>query len=187
MHGNLETNGTEGILEARRGRVLQEAMSVGDVIRSFPVRSVEGERSRRLRLYFDSGSPYTFIKRSAAAGFRNLFTLAKPQSFGGLGNGRFTARGLLHIEVRLLGIWCRHAAYVIDEGLLEPDVDALVGHDFMQKFDVNIASRKKDLILNRASLKRAQVVRSARRPGYSTRSGVYWIQPFIISSNVWSP
>ena len=132
---------------------------MGDVIRPFPVRSVEGEKLRLLRLYFDSGSPYTFIKRSAAAGYRNLFSLVKPKSFGGLGNGRFTAGGLLHIEVRMLGIWCSHTAYVIDDDHLESDVDMLVGHDFMQKFDVNIASRKKEVVLNRFSLKRAQIVR----------------------------
>ncbi len=135
---------------------------MGDVIRPFPVRSGAGERPRRLRLYFDSGSPYTFIRESAAVGLHNQLSLLRPKSFGGLGNGRFVARRMVHIEIRMLGYWCSHLAYTIDDNLLESDVDMLVGHDFMQKFDVNIASRKKDVVLNRFSLRRAQIVRKGR-------------------------
>lgn len=132
---------------------------MGDVIKTFPVRSCEGEKPRRLRLYFDTGSPYTFIKESACRGFVNILRLAKPVRFGGLGNGKFQASEFLHFEVRLLGIWCRHAAYVVPDEVLDERYDLLVGHDFMQKFDVNIASKKRDVILDRGALKMAQTVR----------------------------
>jgi hypothetical protein len=132
---------------------------MGDVICAFPVRSGRGEKPRRLRLYFDSGSPYTFIKRSACRGFANVFRLARHEDFGGLGNGRFSARAFIHLEIQLLGIWCRHAAYVVDDAVLTEDEDLLVGHDFTQKFNVDIASRRRRVILHRSSLRRAQIVR----------------------------
>ncbi len=132
---------------------------MGDVIRAFPVRTFDGEKPRRLRLYFDTGSPYTFIKQSACRGFRAVYALPKPKSFGGLGDGKFFAPQGAFLEVRLLGIWCSHAAYVVPDEVLEERYDLLVGHDFMQKFDVNIASQKRDVILDRGALKMAQTVR----------------------------
>lgn len=135
---------------------------MGDVIRFFQVRSAIGERSKRLRLYFDTGSPYTFIKHSAAKGFRQVISLSPPEGFGGLGNGRFKADRMMHLQVRMLGIWCRHAAYVVSDDVLDERYDLLVGHDFMQKFDVGLASKKRDVILDRGALKMAQTVRRAR-------------------------
>ena len=132
---------------------------MGDVIKGFPVRSYQGEKPRRLRLYFDTGSPYTFIKRSACRGLRAVYDLPKPMAFGGLGNGRFLAPQGAFLEVRLLGVWCRHAAYVVPDDVLEQRYDLLVGHDFMQKFAVNIASRKRDVLLDRGALRMAQTVR----------------------------
>lgn len=132
---------------------------MGDVIRTFPVRTYEGEKPRRLKLYFDTGSPKTFIKKSACRGLKDIFTLSKPMAFGGLGNGRFLAAQVANLEVRMLGIWCRHAAYVVPDEVLEKRYDLLVGHDFMQNFDVAIAPKKRDLVLDRGALKMAQTVR----------------------------
>lgn len=132
---------------------------MGDVIEVFGVRSSTGERARPLRLYFDSGSPCTFIKISACRGFKNLLPLAKPKPFGGLGDGAFRATHILDMEVRLLGIWCRHPTYVIPDDVLSDKEDVLIGHDFMQKFDVNIHSRQKRVVLDSASLRAAQIVR----------------------------
>ena len=132
---------------------------MGDVIRPFQVRSSRRERPRRLRLYFDSGSPYAFIKRSACRGFNAVMRLPFPEPFDGLGSGRFQAREFLHFEARLMGIWCRHAAYVVEDAILTEDEDMLVGHDFTQKFDVSLNSRKRDVILNKVSLRRAEIVR----------------------------
>ncbi len=35
---------------------------MGDVIKTLAIRSYKGERAAKLSLYFDSGSPLTFIK-----------------------------------------------------------------------------------------------------------------------------
>lgn len=132
---------------------------MGAIAKRFPVRSYEGDRVKRLRLYFDTGSPYTFVKRSACRGFAEVFKLAKSRSFGGLGNGKFHVSHIMSLEVRLLNIWCRHYAYVVDDQVLEEGEDLLVGHDFMQKFNVRLDWEREDVLLNRASLKRAQKVR----------------------------
>ncbi|MBI3099439.1 MAG: hypothetical protein HYY93_14605 [Planctomycetes bacterium] len=142
---------------------------MGDVIRAFPVRSTKGERSRRLRLYFDTGSPYTFVKRSACAGMRDVFRLSRPADFGGLGNGHFEARDGMFMEVRLLGFWCRHYAYVVEDKELDLIYDVLVGHDFIQKFDISLRSRRggKGVVLDRETLLMSQRVRAVSSPGDS--------------------
>ena len=132
---------------------------MGDVIKVLPIRSYKGERKKMLRLYFDSGSPYTFIKENKAKMFKDIIKLTVPGIFTGLGNGTFSATHIMHLEVNLLGFWCRHYCYVVNDKIL--DEDLLVGHDFMQKFDIMINLKKKDIILNEASLKRAQKVRSS--------------------------
>lgn len=132
---------------------------MGDVIKVFPTRSYTGESARSLRLYFDTGSPYTFIKESAVRGFRGVLRLPRPREFGGLGNDVFRAAKLMNLEVKLMGFWCPHYAYVVDDSVLTKAEDLLVGHDFMQKFSVNIASKQKDVILDRIALQRAQIVR----------------------------
>ena len=116
-----------------------------DVIKTFPVRSHRRDKPRKLRLYFDSGSPYTLIKRSACRGFKAILRLPGPIDFGGLGNGRSKAAEMIHLEVRMLGIWTRHSAYVVDDAVLEQDEDLLVGHDFMQKFDFVYDCKAKDI------------------------------------------
>lgn len=134
---------------------------MGDVIREFPVRSGAKERSRPLKLYFDTGSPFTFIKRSVAHGFVNFSPLASPVRFDGLGDGRFLARAMAHIEVKMLGYWCRHVAYVVEDDTLGVRYDILIGHDFMQRFDVTVRtrSRRRGVILHREAIELAQSVR----------------------------
>ena len=132
---------------------------MGDVIKRLEIRSYEGEKEKRKRLYFDSGSSYTFAKKTVGQKFKEILKLEVPKKFSGLGNGSFEADSIMHLEVRLLGFWCSHYAYVVEDEILEEDEDLLVGHDFMQKFDVKLDLKNKSLILNRASLKRAQKVR----------------------------
>ena len=134
---------------------------MGDVICQFPVRSIGGETPQTLRLYFDSGSPFTFIRKSATSRFKAILPLPRPVGFEGLGDGRFSARALLHMEVRLLDFWCRHTAYVVADDVLAADYDVLVGHDFMQKFNVGLAPKRQDVVLNPASLRLAQTIRRA--------------------------
>ncbi len=134
---------------------------MGDILKTYRVRSAKGERPRKLRLYFDSGSPFTFVKRSACRGLANVLGLRIPQRFGGLGNGSFMATHVVNLEVELLGIWCRHLSFVVPDSVLTEDEDGLVGHDFMQQFDIHLALKRRDVVLNKAALKRAQVVRNA--------------------------
>jgi hypothetical protein len=131
----------------------------GDVIKVSPARSYSDERARRLRLYFDSGSLYTFIKESATRGFRDILKLSMPRKFEGRGNGAFHAAKVMNLEVKLLGFWCPHYAHVVDDGVLTQAKDMLIGHDFMQKFSVTIASWQRDVILDRLALQRAQSIR----------------------------
>ena len=133
---------------------------MGDVIKPFSVRSSSCDRARKLKLYFDSGSPYTFIKSSSTRGFKAVWSLPKPLDFGGMGDGVFEAQRMMHLEVCMLRIWVRHSAYVVADSVLDDDEDLLVGHDFMQKFDVKIDSRRRDVILNRGALRRSQKVRA---------------------------
>lgn len=132
---------------------------MGNVIKKLNVRSYETEKDKSLFLYFDSGSPYTFIKKSIALQFKEVLKLKVPKKFDGLGNGSFEGTHIMHLEIKLLEFWCSHYAYVVSDEILEEDEDLLVGHDFMQKFDIKLDLKKKDIILNKASLKRAQVVR----------------------------
>lgn len=109
-------------------------------------------------MYFDSGSPYTFIKESVAGRLGYLHELGEPKSFGGLGNGHFLARTIGHFDVRLLEFWCSDHAYVVDDWVLEENCDMLVGHGFMQVFNIRLDPRRRRVILDRISLKSAQRV-----------------------------
>ena len=132
-----------------------------EVIRTFLVRSGAGERSRKLRLRFHAGSPFTFIKRSAAAAFANACDLAEPEAFPRLKRGPLVARALAHLEVKMLGFWCRHFAYVVEDETQGAAYDVLIGDDYMQRYDVAVRTRAKHrgVVLNRAALELAQVVR----------------------------
>ena len=130
---------------------------MGDIIEEFRVRTSKKGKGTLLRLYFDTGSPHTFIAAAAAHRLGRVLDLGQSLSFAGLGNGRFTARSAVHLEVRLLEFWCRHFAYVLlDE--LDDDYDMLVGHDLMQNYGIRCDSRRHRVILNRGALRRAQKV-----------------------------
>ncbi len=120
---------------------------------------VKSEKEERLNLYFDSGSPFTFVKTDAARRLGGMLKLPRNVIFSGIGNGQFYASHLIHMEVKLLDIWCRHASYVIPNEVLEPGEDILIGHDFMQRYDIRLNLRERDIILDRDALLRAQKVR----------------------------
>jgi hypothetical protein len=136
---------------------------VGDIIKRHAVRSAPGERPRALRFYYDTGCPVTFVKRSAVRSMRNVSKLAVPESFGGLGNGSFRATHLVPLEVRLLGTWCRHVAYVVDDEILEPDYEVLAGHDFMQRYNIVPLPRRRDVRLDPATIRLSQKLKSRVR------------------------
>ncbi|MBI2901040.1 MAG: retroviral-like aspartic protease [Planctomycetes bacterium] len=132
---------------------------MGDIIERLRVRTIPRGGGRPLRLCFDTGSLHSFVKASAAARLGNVLELGEPQSFGGLGDGHFAAREIVHFEARLLDFWCPHYAYVVDDRVLGDDYDMLAGHGFMQGFDVRCDPRKRRIVLNRSSLRLAQTVR----------------------------
>lgn len=131
---------------------------MGEVIERIKVKSLI-EKEEKLNVYFDSGSPYTFISKRTAKILGGTSKLPRPYEFKGLGNGKFASNLVIHIEFNLLGIWCSHIVYVVDNEITGEESDVLCGHDFMQKYDIKLDTKKKRIILNKASLKRAQVVR----------------------------
>lgn len=134
---------------------------MGDIIKSFPVRSASAEKPRLLKFYFDTGSPRTFIKQSATNGMRGLAKLPDPKTFHGLGNGHFKAGFMASIEIRLLGIWVPHLCYVLPDEILDPDYDILLGHDFVQIYDIQINPRQKDILIRKNALRMALKVRKS--------------------------
>ncbi len=132
---------------------------MGDIIRTFAVRAGCHGAGTRVRLYFDCGSPYTFIKRSVARRLGKVMKLVEARPFRGLGNGGFRAASVVDLEIRFLGTWCPHIAYVVADEVLEPDEDMLVGHDLMQRLNIRLDPRGRDVVLDRASLRRSLRVR----------------------------
>jgi hypothetical protein len=132
-------------------------MTMGDIIKKFEVRS---EKTRRLRLYFDTGSLRTFVKESAARQLKGLMKLPRPDIFYGLGNGKFKATYGVRIEIKLLGIWVRHFCYVVPDEVLEPRYDILLGHDFMQAYDIRLLPKHQDIVVTKEALKMALTVRT---------------------------
>ncbi len=90
---------------------------------------------------------------------KGLAKLPEPKAFHGLGNGRFKATSMASIEIRLLGLWVPHLCYVLPDEVLDPDYDILLGHDFMQIYDIQINPQQRDIIVRKNALKMAMKVR----------------------------
>ena len=134
---------------------------MGEILKKIKVRA-KPEKELNLMLFFDSGSPHTYAKKSAAENLEGLMKLPVPVEFIGIGDGVFSANYALNIQVSLLDFWCLHLCYVVDDEILEANEDILIGHDFMQKFKIGLDFDKEDLILDENALKRAQKVRFIR-------------------------
>lgn len=132
---------------------------MGDVIKNYFVKSKEKEKPNLFSFYFDTGSPRTFVKESKVKNMIGLSKLPSPYKFSGLGNGSFYATHSLHIQVRLLGIWVPHFCYVVSDEVLDDDYDVLLGHDFMQIYDITLKPREKKVIIKKEALRRALKVR----------------------------
>jgi len=133
---------------------------MGDIIQRFQVRSSGRRTARPLRLLFDTGSPVTLVKESSARTLGGLMELPKPRAFGGLGNGQFQATHLVELEFRFLGIWCPHVCYVVPNDVLDSEYEALVGHDLMQRYDVQPRPKRRRVSLHRGALEMGLRVRS---------------------------
>ena len=131
---------------------------MGDIALSLAVKTAPRQRSRRLTLYFDTGSRRTFIRDDVARRLGNVSPLKVPISFTGLGDGGFQCAAVMSLYVRLKGIWCEHLALVASRRDLDDEV--LVGHDFMQIYNIRLDPKKRAILLDKASLVRAQRIRS---------------------------
>ncbi len=131
---------------------------MGDVIENIKVKSDISKKPEVLSIYFDSGSPFTFISEKKATKLKGLMNLPKPHSFSGLGNGKFKSNNVIELWFNLLGIWCSHITYVVTDKITGNE-DILCGHDFMQLYNVHLDLKKKRIILDKNSLLRAQIVR----------------------------
>jgi len=118
-----------------------------------------GREAVELVFCFDSGSPYTFIKRSPALKVGRLFELVEPASFGGLGGGGFQSKEIIHLHVKLLEFWCRQVAYAVEDHVLEKGYDILSGHDFMQIYGIKLLPQQGDIEIDEVRLSLAQRIR----------------------------
>lgn len=132
---------------------------MGDVIKSLPTRSVKDEEPRSLRFYFDTGSPRTFVKESVARKMKGLAVLPDPEVFSGLGDGKFEAKSIIRLNIQLLDIWVPHLCYVVMNEVLDPVYDVLLGHDFMQVYDIQVEPKQKEIIVRKEALTMALRVR----------------------------
>jgi len=131
-----------------------------DILKEFEVSYYpSGKEAVELVLCFDSGSPYTFIKRASALRVGRLIELVEPAPFGGLGGGIFQSKESIHIYVRLLEFWCRQWAYVVEDNILERGYDILAGHDFMQRYGIKLLPHQGDIEIDEVRLRLAQRVR----------------------------
>lgn len=132
---------------------------MGDIIKSYLVRSSSKEKSRVLKFYFDSGSPRTFVKYSAVADTRGIAVLPEQAKFYGLGNGGFYATHCINLELKLLDIWVMYLCYVVPDDVLDEGYDVLLGHDFMQIYDIQLKPRQREVVIRKEALKIALKVR----------------------------
>ncbi len=133
---------------------------MGDIIKNFQARSAAREKTRSLRFYFDTGSPRTFMKRSVALKMKEVAKLSEPNVFFGLGDGSFKATHMVSLKIKLLDMWVPHLCYVVDDEVLDPGYDVLLGHDFMQIYDIEVKPKQKEVVIRKEALKMALKVRS---------------------------
>lgn len=129
---------------------------MGDVIVTLRVKSSTGSRARALPLYFDSGASTTLVREDTARRLGNVLSLREPTVFRGLGNGRFRSSKAVQILVRIQGVWCAYLAYVVPQAAMDEAV--IIGHDFMQKFNIRLDPRGRKILADRRDLKRGQRV-----------------------------
>lgn len=131
---------------------------MGDIVEKIKIKSILKKKPQELNVYFDSGSPFTFVSKTKAKELGGIMKLPQPCNFSGLGDGKFQSDSVIQLWFDLLGIWCRYIAYVVPEDITGNE-DVLCGHDFMQLYNIKLDLKKKRIILDKKSLQRAQIVR----------------------------
>ena len=126
------------------------------IVKKLPVKSGTKGKAINTNLFFDTGSPRTFVREDTARKLGNIVQLPNVIEFRGLSNGEFdTDKGLI-LFIKLDGIWCEQFAYVVKNEIIEDEI--LVGYDFMQVYKVKLDLDKEDLILDEKQLRRAQKI-----------------------------
>ncbi|MEW6095608.1 MAG: hypothetical protein AB1567_03660 [bacterium] len=128
---------------------------MGDITLKTRLKTKEQEQEGIL--YFDTGLPETFIREDKANELGNIMKLPQPVEFNALGDGKFHCNAVIQLYVKLEDVWCRHLCYVAS--IKDIDTEILIGHDFMQKFDINLNVKKRQVIINQKSLLMAQRIR----------------------------
>lgn len=135
-----------------------------DILKRFSVSYYpSGKEAVKLILCFDSGSPRTFIKRSSALKVGELFELAEPERFGGLGGGDFQSKEIILLYVKLLEFWCSQLCYVVGDDVLEKHYDILAGHNFMQLYGIKLLPDIGDIEIDETRLSLAQRIRVIKK------------------------
>ena len=127
---------------------------MGDVIVNMPVKSAHRDRARTLPLYFDSGSFHTFVREDVAETLGHALPLPSPEVFHGLGDGRFTARQAIRLLICIKQVWCTYMAWVGPTNAMSEGI--LIGHDFMQGYNIRLHPKRRSIIVSVEDLKRAR-------------------------------
>jgi hypothetical protein len=83
-----------------------------DIILKTKIKTNENAQEQEGILYFDTGSPETFIREDKANELGNIMKLLQPVEFNALGDGKFYCEGVVQLYVKLEDVWCRHLCYV---------------------------------------------------------------------------
>lgn len=129
---------------------------MGDIIEMLAIRT-RGRKTTRLNAYFDNGSPHTFICEDVAEKVGQVWELSEPKRFHGMGNGKFLSRKAILLDIMLRGYPCYQMAFVVSRSVIDDDL--LIGHDFMQKYNIGLDPKRRKIVLDTMSLKRAQKIR----------------------------
>lgn len=141
------------ILIRQYRRVISSFM--GDIKTRVFVRS--SSKAKLITCTWDCGSPWTFINESTAKQLGKPWELGEPQTFHGLGNGSFAASKAMLVHFKLKGVWCRYLVWVVDDGAM-PGIDILIGHEFMETYNIRLDPKKKNIAVSKKDLLQASLV-----------------------------
>jgi hypothetical protein len=131
-----------------------------DILKKFEVSYYpSGKNAVKMVLCFDSGSPFTFIKRSSGLKIGKSFKLVEPRPFYGLGGGKFKSKEIIYLYIKVLKFWCSQVAHIVEDEILDENYDILIGHDFMQLYGINLVPHKGDIEIDEERLKLAQKIK----------------------------
>ncbi len=129
---------------------------MGAIVEKLTIRS--GKKIRKADVFFDSGSPWSFIRSDVARLLGHPFPLTGSIKFRALWNGTFSCREGFHLLVNIKGIWCPYFFYVAT--IRDLDDEILIGQDFMQVYKITLDLKREKIAVNTKDLRRAQTIYS---------------------------